>query len=340
MFPLYPLLLRGATLVFKSQMLSALILNAALSCVAGMLFAMLARKLLGAEQAGSALKYLLILPSALFFFMPMTEATFLTMSVGFFYALVRRDKLLVFVFGFLAALARAQGTVLLVPFAVEAAMDVARAARAWGRLRGVKEALRAAERRRGEGAALPARRSRRRPRLCHEARDAAALLPSGLGPLCGFSCYLLINWDVYGDPFQFLVFQKEHWFQEMSYFWNTLMYLPGYMAGYIRDHDWHMVFGLSVPSITFILGSLAIIILGARKLRPSLTAYALAYFAFSVGATWLLSAPRYLACCFPLSLSLAANLKGRKRLDRFLTAAFLVLYMLYMYAWYERWAVY
>ena len=51
----------------------------------------------------------------------------------------------------------------------------------------------------------------------------------------------------------------------------------------------------------------------AKRLRPSTMAYFLAYFVIAIGATWLLSAPRYLAACFPLAIALAAIADTRKK---------------------------
>ena len=52
-------------------------------------------------------------------------------------------------------------------------------------------------------------------------------------------------------------------------------------------------------------------LLGARRLRASYTAWAIAYYVIAIGATWLLSAPRYMLCLPPLVLSLTACTERR-----------------------------
>ena len=58
-----------------------------------------------------------------------------------------------------------------------------------------------------------------------------------------------------------------------------------------------------------------------------------------MGATWLLSAPRYLAALIPLPLALAA-LSHRPRTDHILTALLTPLSLLYLVAFALDWQVY
>lgn len=68
------------------------------------------------------------------------------------------------------------------------------------------------------------------------------------------------------------------------------------------------------------------------------TAWFIAYFAVAIGATWLLSAPRYLAAMptVPLALSLCAK---TRKLDILLTSLCLALSLLYALAFVLRWQV-
>ena len=58
-----------------------------------------------------------------------------------------------------------------------------------------------------------------------------------------------------------------------------------------------------------------------------------------MGATWLLSAPRYCLGCYPLFLSLGAVTQNRW-IDRLLTVVFAVLFLLYLKAYVLQWYVY
>ena len=70
-----------------------------------------------------------------------------------------------------------------------------------------------------------------------------------------------------------------------------------------------------------ILCSLVLLALTAKKLAVHHLAYGLAYLAFTMGATWLLSAPRYAEGLFLLPAALA--LTARRRATRWLVLAVL-----------------
>ena len=76
-----------------------------------------------------------------------------------------------------------------------------------------------------------------------------------------------------------------------------------------------------------------------RRVRPSYAAYFIGYFVVSMGATWLLSAPRYLAALFPLPLAMA-ELGENRFADAVMTLVCLVGLVLYMYAFAAGWYVY
>lgn len=127
---------------------------------------------------------------------------------------------------------------------------------------------------------------------------AALLIPTG------FAAYCLINYLVAGDFFKFMEYQRVHWSQQLGWFFNTAAYQTenAAAAAVSRPTDF---WGLWLPNILAQLISLIIVTLAAKKLRPSYTAWFIAYFAVAIGATWLLSAPRYLAALPALSAAMA-----------------------------------
>ena len=149
---------------------------------------------------------------------------------------------------------------------------------------------------------------------------ALLLIPLGL-----FG-YLMVNKEVTGDAFTFLRYQREHWSQSMGFFFNTASYQMNYYLEKLAT-DRSAAFGLWLPNLLFLLGApLAMLFVRKRPaapaetdaqdgqsyaLRPSYLAYFLAYYAIGMGATWLLSAPRYLTACFPLPIAMAV-LTGRR----------------------------
>ncbi len=156
-------------------------------------------------------------------------------------------------------------------------------------------------------------------------RGLAAL---ALVPL-GFALYCLINRLVSGDPFKFLYYQRTHWYQEPGLFFNTAAYQTRYALKAGRNE----LMGLWIPNLTADFASLAILFFGAKRLRASYTLWAVAYYAVAIGATWLLSAPRYLCALLPVAMSLA--LLGEKKAPRIALYAVLAsseLYYLVMFA--------
>ena len=156
-------------------------------------------------------------------------------------------------------------------------------------------------------------------------RAAAAL---ALVPM-GFAAYCVINYYVAGNPFQFLVYQKNHWYQELGLFFNTAAYQTRYALGAGKDE----LMGLWIPNLAAIVFSLAILICGAKKLRSSYTLWAIAYYVVAIGATWLLSAPRYMAVLLPIPMSLAClSEKKKTRIAVIVILALSELYYLTMFA--------
>ena len=152
---------------------------------------------------------------------------------------------------------------------------------------------------------------------------ALALVPAG------FALYCLINYLVAGDPFRFLYYQRTHWYQELGLFFNTAAYQTRYALGADRN----TLMGLWIPNMVSSFAALAVLIAGAKKLRASYTLWAIAYYVIAIGATWLLSAPRYLAALPPIALAFA--LLGEKKGARIAVYSLLgagELYYLVMFA--------
>ena len=153
----------------------------------------------------------------------------------------------------------------------------------------------------------------------------------------GFAAYCFVNYTVAGDPFKFMEYQRVHWYQQLGWFFNTAAYqtesavsAAGVSAALLR--------GLWLPNLLAQLGSLCIMILAAKRLRASYTAYFIASFVVTIGATWLLSAPRYLAAVFTLPAALAL-LSTKKSTERALLALSALLFAAYFTAFLLRWQV-
>ena len=159
-------------------------------------------------------------------------------------------------------------------------------------------------------------------------KDWRGLAALALVPL-GFALYCLINYSVSGNPFQFMIYQREHWSQRLGLFFST----PAYQLRYALGADRNTRMGLWLPNLTAQLAALVILSVGAKRLRASYTLWAMAYYVVAIGATWLLSAPRYLAVLLPIPLALSLlSEKKAPRLAIFHLLTFAELYYLLMFA--------
>ena len=73
----------------------------------------------------------------------------------------------------------------------------------------------------------------------------------------------------------------------------------GQLVSNMTDGTLQKILGLWGTNIVCFFGSLILMLIASKKVRPSYSAYYLIYFAITLGVSWLLSAPRYLTVVFP-----------------------------------------
>ena len=144
----------------------------------------------------------------------------------------------------------------------------------------------------------------------------------------GFGVYCYINYRVSGNPFKYMEYQSEHWGQNFGFFFGTAAYQLENAVSYLQSGR-SSVWGLWIPNLIWSFFALIIMIPGAKRLRPGYTAWFIAYYVIAIGATWLLSAPRYLiampAVC--LALSLVTEKPARERLAFAVSTPLSLLYL-------------
>lgn len=213
----------------------------------------------------------------------------------------KKKYLLSGLFGCLAALTRSVGILLILPVFMEAAYDYF------------------------NGAAL-------------NKKDILSRLAGCCMIALGTALYLIINKAVTGSFFTFMSYQHDHWSQGLgpsSAPPHTSPVLP-----LLSKHgEAAMGLTLFLPNLICCLAGLIILALSAGKLRPSYAAYGLLYYGVTVGCTWLLSGPRYLAVCFPIAAGLCALVKGRLP-RRILALLSLIMMLMYMWAYVLGYSVY
>ena len=280
-FPFYPICIAVCNCITGNSFVSAMLVSSLCAIASAIFIYEIAALDYPRETALRAIKFLFLTPAAFFFAAPMTESLFLLCSLACVYLVRKGHFLWGCLLGALASFTRSLGVILLAFVFVEWLYAFLRAKRI--------ETF-------GE-----TRKAFIWKGLC------MLLIPLGLAG------YLFINYAVTGDPFKFMQYQKEHWSQGFGLFFETAAYQTEYALSAAAEGNLRQLFGLWLPNLIYSFGALGLIAAAAKRLRPSYLAYFLAYFAVAIGATWLLSAPRYLAACFPLALGLAACADTRRK---------------------------
>lgn len=307
-FPLYPVLIRLLAGITGNYLVAGLIISNLCFVLAGLVLYELILPDYGQETAIRTVKFLCLTPATVLFSAPMSDSLFLLLTLLTVY--LARKKRYVFgsAIGFFAALTRLPGVLLVIPLLFECIADWASVLRS-----GVSEDKKQILKR------------------------IAQLLSAFIVPL-GFGVYLFINRNLSGDWFKFLEYQQSNWHQGMGWFFATAEYQTRYAIDAVSA-DMTDFLGLWLPNLLAIFGPLALVAGAAKKIRPSYIAYFIAYFVVTVGATWLLSAPRYMAAAFPalLGLALIADCKWK---DALLTLLLGLCSLGYLAAFLLHWPVY
>lgn len=117
----------------------------------------------------------------------------------------------------------------------------------------------------------------------------------------GFLSYLLLNYQIFGDPFAFTKFQKNFWFKELTFpwvgikgKWRTFMYdtpSSSQMVGY--------------QELFFVGLGFACTVWGWFKLRASYSIWMTFNWLLFVSTSFILSVPRYTITMFPIFILFA-----------------------------------
>lgn len=302
--PMLPALISRLDMLVKNPFWSAQIINAAAtSLTAGMTY-LTFLPVMGSRRARIGAFAMILLPGLIVMNSPMTEPLFLLFTVCAFYFTARKRYIIAGAFVALAGYTRSVGVLAALPLALVGVGDVVRLIR------------------------------EKKPWLKTALVLLAALLISTLGTLE----YLYINYRLYGNCLEFLKLQ-EHWYQYPSPFYDTPRYMLSNLTRAIGEKQLDKAFSLWGAGLFAIAASLVVVLVKAKRLPAHYTAYFLAYFAFSIGVTWLLSATRYLSAAMPVAASAALMCK-KKWQAALLFVLLALMYLAYMYMYMKRFDVY
>ena len=268
-FPLFPWLGTLVNVLVDDPLVSAFVVTTLASMFVAPLLYRLVRHDEEPDVALRAAWFLLIFPTAYFLHIGYTEALFMALVLGSFLAARNERWWLAGALGGLAALARVNGLILIPALAAEAFVQ-------WLQ--------------------RPPEERRLRPEW----------LAIGLVGV-GFGGYLALNQVVYGEPFAFLVPQKEHWFKSLAWPWDGIEGVLGWLGR--RNPDNVLMQG--AMELLFIAIGLAGTIHAALRFRPSWFAWMAGNWLLFVSTSFVMSTPRYVLTLFPLYVSLAVMSRRR-----------------------------
>ena len=331
--PLYPLLIRAASLFTGGHYLIAALIVSNLSLVAavGLLWRWVA-ELFNARIAWRTIALLLLFPDSFFLVGAYSESLFLALSAGCLLALRRERRLLAGTLALLATLTRLQGLVLIVPMLLALRPCPAPASALCRRPAGVP-ACRAA------GAhwcccpwfpdppGTPVRKAARRA-MGRRNRDAVPVRSLLIGvagavlPLLGFTLYqrVLTIFLRGGDVFSTY---RTQWHIPLQTPWQTIW---EYVT-VIRSPQWNLIHSsrynyILLWYLLIALISLGMLLISWRRLGWELTFFGLAGWCFLM-TRWY-STGRYMLSVLPFFIAMAIWADGPRRF-RWLTIAGLLL---------------
>ena len=269
-YPLYPYLVRVLGWVTGKLALAGVIISQLGYCAASILLYELILLDGGKRNAWDGVLLMALYPFSMFAMGVFTEGLFLALTIGCLYALRKKNYLSAGIVGFFAALTRTQGMLLFFPAVYE-----------------IISLRLCAEKRR-----------------IHVKDVFILLIPAGFG------VYLLINYLLHGNPFQFLIYEAgKPWYQ-------STRWIGGNIAQHFsmaQDHP-----GLSWiiywVQIALYFLALATLFYGVKKKeRMMYLLYGGVYLGFSYLSGWMISGGRYMLGCVPLFIILSKTRDGMGR---------------------------
>ncbi|MEX2392240.1 MAG: mannosyltransferase family protein [Dehalococcoidia bacterium] len=145
----------------------------------------------------------------------------------------------------------------------------------------------------------------------------------------GFVVYLLINWDIHGDPFAFVDFEDQYWFHHRIWPWESVREAYEWTTEARPDF-----IRVSIYEFRLAATALAVVILGigAFWLRPSYQVFAWLSLLLFLSVSFQISMPRYILTIFPMYFVMAhlgRNLEAHQTMltmSAVLMGAFYVVY--------------
>jgi len=279
--PLYPLLVRLISPAYLSSIRAAFFVSNLNAILAGVVLYLLVLHESDRRSAVRALWYYSILPPCFLLTCTIPASTFLLLTLLCVYCARRRRFILSAVVGGLAALTDRVGIALVIPLLMEYFNTMT------GEYRALREVT-------------------WRFYLKKGAIGASIVLV----PL-GYIIYLGINRSIGGSFFAYVEYAEELFSSRFALFYRVGGVMTERLIDAYRAYDLSAMYGLYVPSLISMIGSLCLGLIMVKDMRVSFVAYFVTAYVMILSQTGVVDAPRQLFCCFPVILGMVKLTKDR-----------------------------
>ena len=140
----------------------------------------------------------------------------------------------------------------------------------------------------------------------------------------GVVAYLWLNYHVHRDPFIFMTYHREHWFQPFAWPWIGIR--EKFLMAWHGTGEGGAITG--VQDLLFLILGFVATIVSLIKLRPSYAVWMICNWLLFTSTTWVISVARYTLTMFPLFIlfSLIASRRGWHRIITVWSLLFLALF--------------
>jgi len=297
-FPLYPWLVRLLHIVIADWELVCLIISTLAYTAGACFFYALLSEEYGRRIAGKSLVLLSVYPFAFFFGGMMTESLFFCTMMAGFYCVKKHYWLAAGIVGILCSLCRVQGVLLFGVAGIEFFV--------WYK----------------PFSMLKQKKGKELLKLLFTKGICLFLIP------VGNLVYFYINYRVEGNPFQFSVYQEEHWYHSTTYFTNALKEIWGYAFAESTKNT--MTASIWIPELILFALALILMFYGLRRHPLKYTAFLFVYTIINYSVTFLISGGRYMSCAFPLFMVLGEILDRHPKIYNVAVAVSSMLFAIYM----------
>lgn len=297
-FPLYPWLLKFVHIFIPNWQIDCLVLSTVTYAIGCCFFYATLCEEYTKEIAQKALVLISVFPFAFFFGAMMTESLFFcTMSMGFYF-IHRHQWLAVGITGILCSLCRVQGVLLLGVAGVEFLLTYPPIT------------------------LFSQKKGRQFFKYVFTKGIFLLLIP------VGNLIYFYINYEVEGDPFQFSVYQREHWYHSTIWFTKSVSEVLNNAISPTTTNT--MKLCIWVPEITLFILTIVLLFVGLKRHHLKYTALLFVYTLINYSVTFLISGGRYMSCAFPLFIILAELLDKHPKVYLLLVSLSSMLMMIYL----------